>query len=236
MKSLRSVAGASGVPRPTLPLLPFALQTRNATAGSSLLRTMSAAHFTSSTQFASRPLSIFSKRQLHSSGPVSQESASQSAEVPAPTPSYIVPESFAVVYVGGRQYKVSKGDTIITERLLVDVGETIHLKKVLMVGSQNFTAIGQPLLTEAVVEAVVEEQTRAAKVVVFKFKRRKNHRRTRGHRQDITVLRISNVKLGYEQAAPDATTGLSTVFGPTVPASAVLPPRASDDLKESILS
>jgi hypothetical protein len=70
---------------------------------------MSAAHFTSSTQFASRPLSIFSKRQLHSSGSVSQESASQSAEVPAPTPSYIVPESFAVVYVGGRQYKVSKG-------------------------------------------------------------------------------------------------------------------------------
>lgn len=104
-----------------------------------------------------------------------------------------------------------------------------------MVGSQNFTAIGQPLLTEAVVEAVVEEQTRAAKVVVFKFKRRKNHRRTRGHRQDITVLRIGNVKLGYEQAAPDAT-GLSAVFGPTVPAPAVLAPRASDDLKESILS
>jgi large subunit ribosomal protein L21 len=110
------------------------------------------------------------------------------------------------------------------------------LKKVLMVGSQNFTAIGQPLLTEAVVEAVVEEQTRAAKVVVFKFKRRKNHRRTRGHRQDITVLRIGNVKLGYEQAAPDAATGLSAVFGPTVPAPAVLAPRASDDLKESILS
>lgn len=199
---------------------------------------MTAAHFTSSTQLSSRPLSIFGNhntRQLHSSRPVNQEPASQSAEVPAPAPSYIVPESFAIVYVGGRQYKVSKGDTIITERLLVDVGEKIHLKKVLMVGSQNFTAVGTPLLTEAVVEAVVEEQTRAAKVVIFKFKRRKNHRRTRGHRQDITVLRIGDVKLAYEQAAPDAT-GRSAVFGPTVPAPLVLPSRPADDLKESILS
>jgi hypothetical protein len=117
MKSLRSVVGG-GVPRPSLPLA--AMQSRNATpvAGSSLLRTFSGAqHFISTAQFASRPLALAtggSRRQLHSSRPVDQEASSQSSTVSAPEPAtpaaaYIVPESFAIVHVGGRQYKVSKG-------------------------------------------------------------------------------------------------------------------------------
>jgi large subunit ribosomal protein L21 len=164
-------------------------------------------------------------------------------------PLHILPESFAIVHVAGRQYKVCKGDLIITEKLLADVGSHIHLKKVLMVGSQDFTAIGTPLLQEAFVEATVEEQTRAAKVITFKFKRRKNHRRTRGHRQIITVLRIGNVHFAHEQAVPEPSTGRSRIFGPTIPAE--LPARrpragsstptttttkaaASDDLSASL--
>jgi hypothetical protein len=116
MKSLRSVVGG-GVPRPSLPLA--AMQSRNATpiAGSSLLRTLSGAHFISTAQFASRPLALAtggSRRQLHSSRPVDQEASSQSSTVSAtesatPATAYIVPESFAIVHIGGRQYKVSKG-------------------------------------------------------------------------------------------------------------------------------
>lgn len=115
---------------------------------------------------------------------------------------------------------------------MADVGERIHLKKVLMVGSQHFTAIGTPLLTEAMVEASIEEQVRAAKVTTFKFKRRKNHRRTRGHRQEITVLRIGDVKLRYPQVAPD-TACRSAVFGPVVPVSSPLLPHASDDQEQT---
>ncbi|KAJ1264027.1 hypothetical protein BS78_09G231500 [Paspalum vaginatum] len=102
---------------------------------------------------------------------------------------------FAVVQIGSHQFKVSNGDSIFTERLkFCDVNDKLVLNRVLMLGSQTQTVIGRPTLPEAVVHAVVEEHALDAKVIIFKKKRRKNYRRTKGHRQELTKLRITNIE------------------------------------------
>ncbi|KAG9157821.1 hypothetical protein Leryth_000009 [Lithospermum erythrorhizon] len=102
---------------------------------------------------------------------------------------------FAVVQVGPHQFKVSNGDTISTERLkYCDVNDKLILNKVLMLGSATQTIIGRPILPDASVHVVVEEHALDAKVLIFKKKRRKNYRRTRGHRQELTRLRIIDIQ------------------------------------------
>ncbi|KAG6405261.1 hypothetical protein SASPL_132848 [Salvia splendens] len=102
---------------------------------------------------------------------------------------------FAVVQIGSHQFKVSNGDTIYTERLKhCDVNDKLVLNKVLMLGSLTQTIIGRPILPEAAVHAVVEEHALDAKVIIFKKKRRKNYRRTKGHRQELTKLRITDIQ------------------------------------------
>ncbi|CAN6336840.1 unnamed protein product [Urochloa humidicola] len=102
---------------------------------------------------------------------------------------------FAVVQIGSHQFKVSNGDSIFTERLkFCDVNDKLILNRVLMLGSQTQTVIGRPILSEASVHAVVEEHALDAKVIIFKKKRRKNYRRTKGHRQELTKLRITNIE------------------------------------------
>ncbi|CAM0901634.1 unnamed protein product [Alopecurus aequalis] len=102
---------------------------------------------------------------------------------------------FAVVQIGSHQFKVSNGDSIFTERLkFCDVNHKLILNRVLMLGSQAQTIIGRPTLTDATVHAVVEEHALDAKVIIFKKKRRKNYRRTKGHRQELTKLRITNIE------------------------------------------
>ncbi|RLN30505.1 50S ribosomal protein L21, mitochondrial [Panicum miliaceum] len=102
---------------------------------------------------------------------------------------------FAVVQIGSHQFKVSNGDSIFTERLkFCDVNDKLILNRVLMLGSQSQTVIGRPILPEASVHAVVEEHALDAKVIIFKKKRRKNYRRTKGHRQELTKLRITNIE------------------------------------------
>ena len=103
---------------------------------------------------------------------------------------------YAVVRTGGKQYRVAKDDTIRVERLGGAVGSTVELADVLMVGDGARTEIGAPAVSAARVVAEVVEQTRDAKLLVFKKKRRKNHRRLRGHRQQLTVLRITNILPG----------------------------------------
>ncbi|XP_042485260.1 50S ribosomal protein L21, mitochondrial [Macadamia integrifolia] len=102
---------------------------------------------------------------------------------------------FAVVQIGSHQFKVSNGDTIYTERLkFCEVNDKLILNRVLMLGSRTETIIGRPTLPEAAVHAVVEEHALDAKVIIFKKKRRKNYRRTKGHRQELTRLRITNIE------------------------------------------
>jgi large subunit ribosomal protein L21 len=97
---------------------------------------------------------------------------------------------FAVIRTGGKQYKVQKDDTIKVEKLDVKEGDTIDLDEVLFVDGK----IGSPLVAGAKVVATVLEQARAPKITIFKKKRRANYRRKKGHRQPLTVLRVTDIK------------------------------------------
>ncbi len=108
---------------------------------------------------------------------------------------------FAVIRCGGKQYKVAKQDVITVERLPAAVGDNIALEEVLMIAEANGASIGTPTLTGATVRAEVLEQTLAPKIIVFKKKRRKGYRRTQGHRQAQTVLRITDITSGAKKAA-----------------------------------
>lgn len=118
-------------------------------------------------------------------------------------------EVFAVVMVGSRQYIVIPGRSIYTQRLKgASVNDKIILNKVLLVGSKTETYVGMPVVPNAAVHAVVEEQGLSKKVIVFKYKKRKNYRRTIGHRQPNTRLRITGIT-GY-QDSPAAATAVSS--------------------------
>ncbi|CAM8905795.1 unnamed protein product [Rhodiola kirilowii] len=102
---------------------------------------------------------------------------------------------FAVVQVGSHQFKVSNRDSIFVERLkFCEVNDKIILNKVMLLGSSLQTIVGRPIVPDAAVHAVVEEHALDAKVIIFKKKRRKNYRRCKGHRQELTKLRITNIE------------------------------------------
>lgn len=113
---------------------------------------------------------------------------------------------FAVVEVGGTQYKVTPDDVIIVEKLGgVDVNDRVALGRVLLVGTREETVIGRPYVPGARVVAAVEEQFLDGKVLIFHKRRRKNSRRLKGHRQPLTTLRVLAVEEGEaEGAEPEA--------------------------------
>ena len=101
---------------------------------------------------------------------------------------------FAVVKTGGKQYRVAPGDVVVVEKLLGDPGDKIKLDHVLMVGEDGQSPeIGSPLVGNNAVNCLILEQSRSAKILVFKKKRRKGYKRTKGHRQDHTVLRVLDI-------------------------------------------
>jgi len=110
---------------------------------------------------------------------------------------------FAVVQVEGHQYKVTNGDRITVNRVPVEVGTQINLNKILLVGGKDFSAIGRPIVSNATVLATVEQHTRSAYTIAFKKRRRKNSKRWKGFQQQVTTLRIDDVKFNTE-AASDA--------------------------------
>lgn len=97
---------------------------------------------------------------------------------------------FAIVETGNKQYQVKSGDVIKVEKLAGSIGDKITLDKVLMTASK----VGSPLVEGAKVLAEIIDQRKAEKVIIFKKKRRHNYRRKRGHRQQITVLRVQEIK------------------------------------------
>lgn len=97
---------------------------------------------------------------------------------------------YAVIKTGGKQYRVAKDDKITVEKIAGNTGEKVTIDEVLMVGDK----IGTPVLKGASVKAEILEQTRGDKVIVFKKKRRQGYRRKNGHRQDLTVLKITDIK------------------------------------------
>jgi large subunit ribosomal protein L21 len=101
---------------------------------------------------------------------------------------------YAVIRTGGKQYRVSQGDTLRVEKLAVEKGAQVELGEVLLVGGDGGVKVGQPLLSGAKVLAEVLAQGRGKKIIVYKFKRRKNYRRKQGHRQDYTMLKITGIE------------------------------------------
>ncbi len=100
---------------------------------------------------------------------------------------------YAVIKTGGKQYRVAKDDVIVVERLAGSAGDKIELDQVLMLDDGKAPTLGTPLVDGARVAATVVDQSRGDKIIVFKKKRRKNYRRTMGHRQELTVLRITEI-------------------------------------------
>ena len=100
---------------------------------------------------------------------------------------------FAVIKTGGKQYKVGKGDVLSIEKLDGDAGAEIRFDEVLLVGGDGKQTVGAPLIDGAAVTATVLEQAKADKILVFKKNRRKRYKRTQGHRQRLTVVRIEDI-------------------------------------------
>lgn len=103
---------------------------------------------------------------------------------------------FAIIKTGGKQYHVKVGDQIVVERLAGKVGSDVSLAEVLAVGDGEASRVGRPTVAEAAVRARILGQPRSTKVIVFKKKRRKNYRRKRGHRQELTLLKIEEIRPG----------------------------------------
>lgn len=101
---------------------------------------------------------------------------------------------YAIIRAGGKQYRVEKGDVVRLERLDHEVGKSVTIDDVLLVGGDGDVRVGTPTVAGASVAATVVEQSRGAKIRVFKYKKRKHYRRTRGHRQHVTALRIDAVR------------------------------------------
>ncbi len=100
---------------------------------------------------------------------------------------------YAVIKTGGKQYRVKEGDVFNVERLREDVGAELTFDEVLAVGEGASIKIGKPHVAGAKVSATIVAQDRARKIIVFKFKRRKNYQRKRGHRQYFTRIKINSI-------------------------------------------
>jgi large subunit ribosomal protein L21 len=101
---------------------------------------------------------------------------------------------YAVFKTGGKQYRASTGDVIKVEKIEAEKGATVELDQVLMVGEGEDVKIGTPFLEGGKVTALVLDQGRGDKILVIKFKRRKNYRRKMGHRQYFTQLEITGIE------------------------------------------
>jgi large subunit ribosomal protein L21 len=111
---------------------------------------------------------------------------------------------FAVIKTGGKQYRVAAEDVITIEKLPAEAGATVTFEQVLMVGDGDKATIGTPLVAGASVAGEVVEQTRGDKIRIFKKKRRQNYRRTAGHRQHLTIVKITDILTDGANKAPKA--------------------------------
>ncbi len=100
---------------------------------------------------------------------------------------------FAVIKNGGRQYKVSVDQTLEVNRLAAEDGEQIRIEEVLLISDADRSLVGTPLVANAAVLATVVKQSRGEKLIVFRYKPKKRFRHKRGHRQELTVLRIDDI-------------------------------------------
>ena len=102
---------------------------------------------------------------------------------------------FAIMEVGGKQYKVSEGDVVYLEKMEVEAGETVKFDKVLAVSDNDSFQAGTPTLAGAFVEANVVKNGKSPKIVVFRYKSKKNEKKKQGHRQPYTKVQITKISL-----------------------------------------
>jgi large subunit ribosomal protein L21 len=127
---------------------------------------------------------------------------------------------FAVIKTGGKQYRVSPDDVIKIERIAGEAGDKVAFEDVLMLDADGNTTVGAPLVAGATVTGELVEQARGEKIIVFKKKRRKNYRRTNGHRQELSVVRITDIsgpgapKAAAKKAAPKKAEAEDTAAEP----------------------
>ena len=100
---------------------------------------------------------------------------------------------YAIIETGSKQYRVSEGDVIKVEKLKGNVGDAVEINDVLLIKKENETKVGNPMISNAKVVGEIVETGKGKKVIIFKFKRRKNYRRKRGHRQPYTTLKINQI-------------------------------------------
>lgn len=105
---------------------------------------------------------------------------------------------YAIVRTGGKQYKIQPGDKFTVEKLEGNKGDLIKLEEVLFLSEENDAepVVGKPLVDNANVECEIVAQAQGAKALVFKFKRRKRYMRKKGHRQELTMLKVKNINCG----------------------------------------
>lgn len=101
---------------------------------------------------------------------------------------------FAIMRTGGKQYRVQKGDKLRIEKLDVSADDNIVIDDILMVSDGKTVKVGEPAVKGASVMARIIDQIRADKITIFKKKRRQNYRRKKGHRQELTLIEITDVK------------------------------------------
>lgn len=100
---------------------------------------------------------------------------------------------YAVIKTGGKQYRVSEGDVLFIEKLEVEAGDQVVFEEVLLVSDEKGTKVGQPLVEGAKVEATCEKNGKSPKVIIFKYKAKKDYRKKQGHRQPYTKVVINKI-------------------------------------------
>lgn len=100
---------------------------------------------------------------------------------------------YAVLSTGGKQYKVEEGDVLRIEKISGDVGASVSFDKVLMFSDGEKVRVGTPLIDGISISGHIVEQDKAKKILIFKYKRRKNYRRKQGHRQPYTAIKIDSI-------------------------------------------
>jgi large subunit ribosomal protein L21 len=142
---------------------------------------------------------------------------------------------YAVIKTGGKQYKVAEKDVIELERLAGAAGDSVAFGQVLVVGGEDGVTLGDPLVAGAQVAGEIVEHTRSAKILVFKKRRRQNSKRSRGHRQDHTVVRITEIltdgKAPSKAAAPKKARAKATEPVEAPPAEAAAPEAKAEKPK-----
>jgi large subunit ribosomal protein L21 len=111
---------------------------------------------------------------------------------------------YAIIEACGRQYKVQEGETVYFEKLEVEEGKKVSFDKVILVSDDGKVQVGNPYVAGVKVEGKVVSHGRGKKILVFKYKAKKNERKTRGHRQDYTKVEITSIKSAAEKKATAA--------------------------------